>query len=65
MMKPKFQIGDIVYNKVERRGSYETSICPKGSCLKVEQISRKGNVFVYTCGYEFEEKELASRSLCL
>lgn len=65
MSKPRFNIGDIVFNKVERKGSYESSICPKRSKLSVDKVERMGDSFKYTCdfdGYVFKEDELMSRS---
>lgn len=61
--KPKFNIGDTVYNTVERRGSYEPSVCHPHERMKVEEVSRHGNTFEYTCGYDgyvFKESELMS-----
>lgn len=59
--KPKFNIGDIVYNKVSVRGSYEPSICNKHEKLTVDKVERCGDTFQYTCGfngYTFKENEL-------
>lgn len=62
--KPKFNIGDIVYNKVERRGSYEPSIAKRFEKHEVEKICREDSSFIYVCGfdgYEFAEDELMSK----
>lgn len=64
--KPKFQIGDVVYNNVERRGSYEPTICSKHTRLEIDKVERNnGGGFTYTCGYDgykFTETELLSIS---
>lgn len=63
--KPRFNIGDTVYNKVSRRGSYEPNVARPGTKLIVEKVGRKGDTFQYTCdeydGYEFTEDELMSK----
>lgn len=59
--KPKFNIGDIVYPKVRRRGSAEPSYCHIGEMLTIKSVTLYGDHFVYTCGYdcyEFHENEL-------
>lgn len=64
MNKPKFNIGDTVFNTVSRKGSYEPSICDVMSKLKVDKVEKSGNTFKYTCdmdGYIFTEDELASK----
>ena len=61
---PRFNIGDVVYNKVEKRGSYGPSICDEHTRLTVDKVERSNGTFVYTCGYEgyrFYEDELMSR----
>lgn len=62
-IQPKFQIGDTVYNTIERKGSYEPSICRAFSKLKIDKVERTPNGFRYTCeydGYEFNDHELIS-----
>lgn len=62
-LKPKFQVGDYVSNKVSKKGSYEPSICNPYTRLEINAIRKSGNTFVYTCGfdgYEFTEDELLS-----
>ena len=64
MTKPKFNIGDTVYNKVEKKGSFEPSTCNKYTKLTIDSISTKNNTISYTCGYDgytFEESELMSQ----
>ena len=64
MNKHKFDIGDTVYNKVERKGSYEPSICRVMSKLTVDGVKKYKDSFKYICdydGYEFMEDELMSR----
>lgn len=64
MSKPRFNIGDTVYNKVARKGSYEPSICAKMSKLTVDKVAKCGDSFKYTCdydGYEFMEDELMDK----
>lgn len=64
MSKPRFNIGDTVYNKVARKGSYEPSICDKMSKLTVDKVAKCWDSFKYTCdsdGYEFMEDELIDR----
>lgn len=61
--KPRFSIGDYVYNKVARRGSYEPSICNKYSEICIESVRKCGDTFFYICGYngyKFKEDELMS-----
>lgn len=61
--KPKFSIGDIVYNKVSRRGSYEPSICQPYQRLTIQKVAASNETFQYTCdydGYLFAESELLS-----
>lgn len=67
MRKSKFNIGDIVFAKVARRGSSEPSVCSVGEKLTVEGIRRRNNgngyEYEYTCGYDgykFSEDELMS-----
>ncbi len=60
-MKPKFNIGDVVYSKVRRRGCAEPSYCHIGEMFTIKSVTQCGNHFVYTCGYdcyEFHEDEL-------
>ena len=62
--KPRFSIGDIVYNKVERRGSYEPSVARPYEKMEVDGVRRSNSSFIYTCGfdgYEFKEDELMSK----
>lgn len=60
----KFDIGDVVYNKVERWGSYEPSVCHPYTRLKIDEVKRRANGdFEYICtidGYTFKENELMS-----
>ena len=61
--RQKFSIGDIVYNKVSTRGSYEPSMCDPNTRLKIEGVQKRGDTFLYTCdydGYIFKEDELMS-----
>lgn len=61
---PRFNIGDVVYNKVEKRGSYGPSICDEHTRLTVDKVERSNGSFAYTCGYEgyrFYEDELMTR----
>lgn len=61
--KPKFCIGDIVYNKIPKQGSYEPSTCKPFEQLTVDKVEKHGNTFQYTCGYDgytFTENELMS-----
>ena len=61
--KPKFQIGDTVYNTVEKRGSYGPSVCRPFERLAVEEIRRDGAGFSYAAGFDgycFKESELLS-----
>lgn len=63
-MRPKFNIGDIVYNKVERRGSYEPSVARLYEKMEVDGVRRSNSSFIYICGfdgYEFKEDELMSK----
>ena len=65
MNKPKFNIGDVVFNKVHRRGSYEPSVCEPNTKLIINEISKSSNGYIYTCGYdgyEFKEEELMSKN---
>lgn len=63
--KAKFDIGDVVYNKVERMGSYEPSLCRPYSRLEIDEIKKRPNgTFEYVCtidGYTFKENELMSK----
>ena len=62
--RPKFSVGQTVFNKVTRRGSYEPSICSQFEKMKVNEIRKAGDTFEYVCGYDgyvFEESELMSR----
>jgi len=63
--KPKFKIGQTVYNTVSCIGSYEPSRCGKYEKLKISKIEQQGDTFVYTCdydGYKFKENELITRA---
>lgn len=63
MTKPKFNIGDTVYNKVEKKGSFEPSTCNKYTKLTINSISTNNHATTYTCGYDgymFKESELMS-----
>lgn len=63
MKSPKFSIGQIVYNKVSIRGSYEPSICKSFERLTIDKVEIFGNTYKYTCGYdgyEFTEDDLMS-----
>lgn len=62
-MSTKFSIGQSVYNKVEKRGSYEPSVCVAFSRLKIDSIESTSDGTVYVCGmngYHFKESELMS-----
>lgn len=60
----KFNIGDTVYNTVQRRGSYEPSIVKPYTKLEVISVSKYGDTYQYVCdeydGYHFLEEELLS-----
>lgn len=59
--RPKFDIGQIVVNKVKRIGSYEPSTCQPFTKLTVDEVRKKGDRFEYICtmdGYVFTEDEL-------
>ena len=61
--KPKFQLGQIVYNKTQKKGSYEPSICRPYTQLQITKMEIYGDTIKYTCGYngyEFWEDELLS-----
>lgn len=62
--KPKFQIGDTVYNTVPKKGSYEPSTCNVWTKLTIDAIKKcPDGEFEYTCeydGYVFTEHELLS-----
>lgn len=63
MVKPRFNVGDIVYNKVPKDGSYEPDTCNKHEKFTIDKVESFGNTFMYTCGYNgyiFEENELMS-----
>lgn len=38
-MKPKFNIGDVVYSKVRRRGSAEPSYCYIGEMFTIKSVT--------------------------
>lgn len=56
-MSTKFSIGSSVYNKVEKRGSYEPSVCVAFSRLKIDSIENTSDGMN---GYRFKESELMS-----
>ena len=59
--RPKFDIGQIVVNKVKRIGSYEPSTCQPFTKLTVDEVRKRGDRFEYVCtmdGYVFAEDEL-------
>lgn len=63
MNKPKFEIGQVVYNTVSRRGSYEPSMCKPYTKLTINGVEKHGDTFEYTCGFDgycFTEDELMS-----
>lgn len=63
MDKPKFDIGQTVYNKVSRRGSFEPSTCQPFERLVISEVKTSGNAYTYVCGYDgyvFDESELMS-----
>ena len=65
MIKPKFNVGDEVYNRVSAKGTYEPSICYPFTSLTVSEVKQSGSGFVYICGYDgyrFREEELISKS---
>ena len=40
--RPKFEIGQVVVNKVERIGSYEPSTCQPFTKLIVDEVRKRG-----------------------
>ena len=63
MKKPKFEIGQTVYNKVSRRGSFEPSMCQPFTQLTISEVKNSGKSYTYVCGYNgytFDESELMS-----
>lgn len=59
-IKPKFEVAQIVYNKVSRDGKF---ICEPYTSIEVNKIERFGNTFEYICcnnKYCFMEDELIS-----
>lgn len=63
MNKPKFEIGQTVYNAISKRGSYEPSTCQPYTALVIDKVEKHGDTFEYTCGFDgycFVEDELMS-----
>ena len=63
--QPKFKIGDIVFSKVQKRGTYGPSLCLTNMKLRVDEIEQSENGCIYACGYEgwqFSEDELISKN---
>ena len=63
MTHAKFHVGDTVYNKVDRKGSFEPSVCEKHTKLVISTVSISNHTIYYTCGFDgyvFEESELMS-----
>lgn len=61
--KNKFNIGDTVVATVSVRGGYEPSLCSPGEKMEVNEIKRRGDEYIYVCGYDgysLKESQLMS-----